>query len=33
MDASLRGAVLEIPPWYVRRSNLGITIPETVYGG
>ena len=34
MDASSRGAILEIPPWFVRGSNLGPSSgPETVHGG
>ena len=34
MDASLRGAILEIPPWFVYVSNLGpLSGSGTVHGG
>ena len=34
MDASSRGANLEIPPWHVWSSNLGpLSGLETVHGG
>jgi hypothetical protein len=34
VDASLRGANLEIPPWHVWSSNLGpLSGSGTVYGG
>ena len=34
MDASLRGAILEIPPWSVYGSNLGpLSGSGTVHGG
>ena len=34
MGASLRGAILEIPPWSVYISNLGpLTGSGTVHGG
>ena len=34
MNASLRGADLEIPPWFVCGSNLGpLSGLGTVYGG
>ena len=34
MDASLRGAILEIPPWFVYVSTLGpLSGSGTVHGG
>ena len=34
MIARLRGAILEIPPWYIRGSNLGpLSGSGTVSGG
>ena len=34
MDASLRGAILEIPPWFVYVSNLGpLSGSGTVHSG
>ena len=34
MNASSRGAILEIPPWYVWSPNLGpLSGSGTMYGG